>query len=435
MKSVKRALTHATAPWLLIFDNVDDPRLLLTPYFPEGDRGNIIITSRNPECQQYNTVGSKNVGQMMAAEAVALLAKTVYGTSDLQNKEDEGGREVAEKLGCLALAIVQAGAYIRETSCSFNNYLTLYYQRRELVLTYLPQQYTGTDYRYTVYATWQVSLNMIESKQDATSKHALELQKILCFYHHDRVPMQMFYNTWYNLREDPNTSDALLWPQSGLNFFDYRQAVQASVTLLASFSLVTREANALLSMHPLVNDWCQNQVAVNGKQARCQQAISLLARSVAWKFKTDDYNFRRSLVSHIHACLRVPEYCDTAADQQVMRDWPVLALILGENGSTQDAIALLEQTVALRKSQLGEEHPDTLASMYVLAVCYSEVGRQDEGLRLTEQLGSPRKTKLGKEHPHTLKSVKWLAYTRQQGPKTVGQPRHRVSKLWRRFGL
>ena len=44
-----------------------------------------------------------------------------------------------------------------------------------------------------------------------------------------------------------------------------------------------------------------------------------------------------------------------------------MALVLGENGSTQDAIRLLERVVALRKSKLGEEHPDTLASTQLLA--------------------------------------------------------------------
>jgi hypothetical protein len=100
---------------------------------------------------------------------------------------------VVETLGCLALAIVQAGAYIRETSCSFDDYLELYRRPQEEVLTYFPK-YLDTDYRHTVYTTWQVSLDKIESMQDAVSSHALTLQYLLCFYHHDQIPMQMFYN-------------------------------------------------------------------------------------------------------------------------------------------------------------------------------------------------------------------------------------------------
>jgi hypothetical protein len=193
IESAKRALTNASQPWLLIFDNADNPKLSLTLYFPAGDRGDIIITSRDPECQQYGIVGSKEVGRMSTDDAVVLLAKIVYGTASLDTPEKQAGQEVVETLGCLALAIVQAGAYIRETPCPINEYLELYRRRLKEVLTYFPQ-HVGTDYRYTVYTTWQVSIDMIESMPDAASNHSLALLELLCFYHHDRVPMQMFYN-------------------------------------------------------------------------------------------------------------------------------------------------------------------------------------------------------------------------------------------------
>jgi hypothetical protein len=42
---------------LLVFDTADDPSLSLAPYFLAGDRGDIVVTSRNPECCKYTTVG------------------------------------------------------------------------------------------------------------------------------------------------------------------------------------------------------------------------------------------------------------------------------------------------------------------------------------------------------------------------------------------
>ena len=46
--SVNRQLANTQQDWLLVFDNADDPELDLAPYFPAGDRGDVIITSRNP---------------------------------------------------------------------------------------------------------------------------------------------------------------------------------------------------------------------------------------------------------------------------------------------------------------------------------------------------------------------------------------------------
>jgi len=95
------------------------------------------------------------------------------------------------------LGIAQAGAYIRETSCSLKEYFELYKRRQKEVLEYFPD-HIGTDYRYTVYTAWQVSLDMIESMPDMVSNYALELLKLLCFYHHDQIPMKIFYNVWLN---------------------------------------------------------------------------------------------------------------------------------------------------------------------------------------------------------------------------------------------
>jgi hypothetical protein len=41
---------------------------------------------------------------------------------------------VAKTLGCLALAIVQAGAYVRQGLCSIGEYYSIYSHRRERLL-------------------------------------------------------------------------------------------------------------------------------------------------------------------------------------------------------------------------------------------------------------------------------------------------------------
>ena len=150
--SVRRAFANASKPWLLVFDNADDPDLSLTPFFPAGDRGDIIITSRNPGCCQYSTVGSRKIGRMSCEDSEALLYKTAYGGMSPDVRSETDGRKVVETLGYLALAIVQAGAYIRETSCPLGEYLECYQRRQKEVLGYLPK-HSGTEYRHTVYTT------------------------------------------------------------------------------------------------------------------------------------------------------------------------------------------------------------------------------------------------------------------------------------------
>jgi hypothetical protein len=93
------------------------------------------------------------------------------------------------------------------------------------------------------------------------------------------------------------------------------------------------------------------------------------------------------------------------SEEDKMQQWPLLALILAENGWTKDALQLTEEVLRLQKSKLGEDHPETLGSMANLANRYSEAGRRSEALQLTEEVLKLRKSKLGEDHPDTLTSI------------------------------
>ncbi|OQV06016.1 hypothetical protein CLAIMM_10659 [Cladophialophora immunda] len=60
-----------------------------------------------------------------------------------------------------------------------------------------------------------------------------------------------------------------------------------------------------------------------------------------------------------HWCRMCTSFCnsrdelDELSKGDKIQQWPVLALILAENGSIKDALPLTEEVVALRKSTLG----------------------------------------------------------------------------------
>lgn len=116
-----------------------------------------------------------------------------------------------------------------------------------------------------------------------------------------------------------------------------------------------------------------------------------------------------------------------------------LAITYDKAGRGAEAIQLGEDVVKLRKSTLGEDHPDTLNSMYNLAIDYYKAGRGAEALQLAERLVDLRKRRLGDDHPDTLDSMELLnPIPKEVGkdskePKSSGGSRHRLSRLWRRF--
>ena len=405
--SVKRRLANMSQPWLLVFDNADDPDLSLQPYLPTGQRGDVMITSRNPGCQHYNTVGCQEVGKLSLHDSESLLIKVIYGGTSPSQSMAEAGEKIAEALGCLALAIVQAGAYIRETGCALQEYLDIYKRRKRSVLEYLPK-HLGTDYQYSVYTTWQISIDAIISRGDAVSHHTLRLLSLLGFYHYDQIPISMFYSAWHQSQAS-EIPGYLPWHDTVSDFLEYRQSVQVSISLLVSFSLITRNVDASLTLHPLVHEWCRDRMSHDDQELSYRQALLLLSSSVKWKFETEDYWYRRTLVSHVHQLLRQGEHQVELSEESRMETWPDLALILGENGWTRDSVRVTEAVVKLQKNKLGEDHPDTLRSMHNLAIRYSEAGRREEALELSEAVVKLRKkckTKLLFCHSKTSKCVR-----------------------------
>ncbi|KAK5203044.1 hypothetical protein LTR41_011231 [Exophiala xenobiotica] len=144
--SVETDVSQQPQAWLLVFDNPDDPKRSVGRYFPAGNRGDIINTSCNSHCQHYNTVGYQQVGQLSFDDAVSLFGKVIYGTTITWQNDTMGqSKKIVETLGCFALAIVQAGAYIHEASCSLHNYLHIYRRSKRDLLLHLPT-HLGTDY-------------------------------------------------------------------------------------------------------------------------------------------------------------------------------------------------------------------------------------------------------------------------------------------------
>lgn len=112
----------------------DDPDLDVSQYFPVGNRGTILITTRNPDCKIYATAGWCELGQMEMEDAITLMLKT----KGVKNLSDTSAREAAKPvvlaLGCLALAVLQAGAMIQQDFCDMEEWREIYTPRREELL-------------------------------------------------------------------------------------------------------------------------------------------------------------------------------------------------------------------------------------------------------------------------------------------------------------
>lgn len=80
-------------------------------------------------------------------------------------------------------------------------------------------------------------------------------------------------------------------------------------------------------------------------------------------------------------------------------------------GFSSNAVHFLEASLPVRRSLLGEDHPDTLGSMDNLAVAFRESGDLNRALPLAEETLRRRRAILGTNHHDTLKSMGNLGTT------------------------
>jgi hypothetical protein len=110
--------------WLMVFDNADGDPEVVAEYFPEGDGGNILLTSRNRGFVPHyvSLEACAEVEDMKDEDAVLLLLKSACITESSEEMKEVAWRIVKE-LGFLPLAVDQAGAAIKSGLCNIDDYL------------------------------------------------------------------------------------------------------------------------------------------------------------------------------------------------------------------------------------------------------------------------------------------------------------------------
>jgi len=324
-----RMLAAAKHRWLLFLDNADDPTIDYAAYFPSGDRGAIIMTSRNPDCQQYGTVGTAALEGLDITHSAQLLLKAARIQEPLWPSNTATAQDIARLLGSHTLALIQAGAYISAGYCRLEKYAESFRQQRAELLEHHPAQQRS---RYSnVYATFEASVEVLEHTYEP-GRDALDLLGILSTLHWSVLPLKVFHDAWIGAKsasqrqihkQVPGRTHRLrnLWTginrkeppdlrQEGfedlsqqhvsklpgfmnvnLTHWDDRRLNRARA-LLVSLSIVSmHQADGIdgLSMHPLTHTWGKDRLDAQRQQQAWISAgcIISLSRGISdlWTMK------------------------------------------------------------------------------------------------------------------------------------------------------
>ena len=430
IEAFKKHLTNSSLPWLLILDNADDPSLEIAQYFPAGNRGTILATTRNVQCRMYATIGYTELRDMDSDEAIDLLLRSADLDGDHEQLRDSA-LLIVRTLGFLPLAIAQAGASILQGICTIADYLEIYERSRTKLFSERSLQVTAA-YEYTVYTTWEISVRSIreqsENEQSDTASDALELLNLFGFFHFNNITEEIFNSAWktpVSLNEDP-------WWESKLprllqgerhaswNPLEFREAIG----LLSRYSLIQiSHHHHQISIHPLMHSWIRDSLSEEA-QRNCWSTTMLI---IALASKCQAYRFLSQPVLHAIHCLttRDPEVYFVEGDfafemieiatnlldlsiktkrEKYFLVFAEMAVaysrkFLGDCASTckiaeglakiyvytynyQKGSDLLEEWLSVSTRVVGFAEWITMSMMYLLAKAYKETDRIPEALQL-----------------------------------------------------
>jgi tetratricopeptide (TPR) repeat protein len=406
--------------WLLVFDSADaiDDKddagyIDLKHYLPTAPSVHIVVTTRSSKAKGMTRLPSVEVGSMELSEAVELFL--TCSEHNCTTHENQAKIEaIVKELGCLALAVTLAGAYVAEIHLELDEYLEEYCQRRKDLLGEVAANLIH-EYSESVLTTWESSFRAITKRNVGASR----LLTLLAFIHYDDIMLDLFERAGEKKRADENNEatsekDQSLWQlalssQKPVDMHMIRQAFR----VLESFSLIQwKKDQRSYAIHKLVHTWAYERLNHQGHVTFCLAALVLLATAVEnWPA---DPQYKTRLISHLMANFGIVSHVYRTMDSD---DRPILDLFdiirgfLDGAGRWTEVCAVETFQLNQTKNLYGCDHVDTLSAMNNLAATLGDQGKLDEAASIQREVLEKMREILGDEHPDTLSAMNNLANT------------------------
>ena len=353
--AAKSWLSSQRLPWLLVIDNADDAEIPIKDYIPGGKRGNILITTRNPDLKKYGTVagGFFHFDGLEEDHAKSLLLKTAEVSSPWQSSVMTYAASITKALGYLPLAVVHAGSAIARGLTTLAEYVDYFEETWEILRwkwRLSGYQVVENDPEKNVFASYDMLYQSLDKQSDQSSRDAIEVLKLFAFLDCNNIRFDFLThaakNPWQREQRaleqhnekslenlaHPAPKAARSWAQRfklwafellsknqdyGLlpgvlrdieasGSFQPTRLREALLELARRSLLTHRRMNGLdiYSMHPLVHKWVRVRphMRLRERGLWCQAAITILTQCIALPplgNRDIERDIRRHLLPHL----------------------------------------------------------------------------------------------------------------------------------------
>jgi hypothetical protein len=340
--------------WYLILDNVDtlEAKDAVLDVLSQFSGGHLVITSRLSDREWVDYVESLELDILKPEDAKDFLLERTPHRKKCANDEKDAA-ELITKLGGLAIALEQAGAYIDYSrTCSIGVYLNRWITGENIVRKWSK---TLRNYPKSVTVTWDTTMNVM-------GKNAVELLRILSWFTSSPIPQAI-----------STTKTALSVLQNFTNDPCNRQsfyAVEDALIELASFSMLKTfevDGEPCISIHGVVLDVTKDQIEESKRDSYLIRAVKLFT-SFAPK---ESYRYEkriewRLLIPHCEILWEAMEKTDDKYWDTDLID--MLALYYMSHDQNEKAITLQRVTLELKTKRLKPLDPSLLLAKNDLAL-------------------------------------------------------------------
>jgi tetratricopeptide (TPR) repeat protein len=465
-------LSNIKQRWLLLIDNADDPSISLERYFPVGNRGHILITTRRSAHKILGNVGPGfyDFEQLDADDANQLLvraaSKPEYSNASIVSK-------ITKTLSFLALAIIQAGAAITKNMCTFEGYLGFYENgwkkipRRKSLSGVEDVESPVTK----VYQSWEANYDYLEKNPNQVREDAIELLKVFAFLSRENIrfdilrravvnaalereheqksrdksgntskaeriswyrTLRALYYTGFSAGSPPPLPRLIRAGREGDDDETYVEELRCALGELVQCSLISwDEVKDTFHMHPLQHRYARERLSLAEQGIWAEAAAMVLSASILLPplgDGTQHQDFNRQMIphlDHVRRCRTNVERDTSKMRRHLWRKWlhspPSFtrhkAMMYGkfsfafmQHGRWDEAEELQLQVRDFLHTFLGPVHPTSRRISTILSTTLWHLGRPDEATTIHQEVLTVCEDYFGKHHLETLRAKGQLGH-------------------------
>ncbi|MFE7134421.1 tetratricopeptide repeat protein [Streptomyces sp. NPDC057638] len=417
-------LAAAPPGWLLVLDSADDPGVLTGPgWLRAPARGLVLVTSRHTDPRTWGRHARVRAVTPPDEDAATRILRDLAPAAG----DETGARDLARRLGALPLALTLAGTYLDSGVARWPTYATY----RRALDAHERDGWPGDpgprpDPRTAVMRTWEISLDDLAHWGVPRARPLLRL--LSCYEAGIPFPYDLL-----------DTAFAASIPSFGAVVGDEggtERSTELALRGLVQLSLLTphptADGGAGLLVHPVVADTHRIHLdAVPGGPGDpdpgvIRAAAAELMTGALGRLRYDrpaDWPRYHLLEPHLRALYgTVAERLDPQRLAALARATAEAARAIDRSGAFQVG-ARLCRTALERAEALGGDHPAVLALRHQLAWEIAIEGDVAAAESLYREVLSARRRTLGEDHPDTRASLGALAALRRG---EIADARHAV---------